>query len=82
MPALRKRAGNSPDETASFRWSLKKTIEQHGFVKVQITPFDFLHPGIPKFLIPIIKPLCTIMEHIAIIAEIAGSLYIRAEKSL
>lgn len=82
VPSLRARAGNSPDETAFFRWSLSSTIEAHGFVNIRVTPFDFLHPEIPKFLISLLKPLCMAIEHVPLISEIAGSLYIRASKGM
>jgi hypothetical protein len=72
--------GDSPDETAFLRWSLKRKLEDHLFKSICIKPFDFLHPKTPKpFLYPISK-LGFIIEKIPFISEIAGSLYIKAAK--
>lgn len=81
IPALRKLTGVSPNETAFFRWSLRKIMRKHGFVNVKVTPFDFLHPSIPKSILSVVKPLCSLIEYIPIVVEIAGSVYVRGEKA-
>src|SRR3990172_3718814 len=48
IPYIKRRMGESPDETAFFRWPLVKKIVRYGFKKVKAKPFDFLHPNIPK----------------------------------
>jgi ubiquinone/menaquinone biosynthesis C-methylase UbiE len=80
IPAIKKRLGDSPDETAFFRWSLQRWLKQAGFQEVRITPFDFLHPRLPAALITRVEALGAILEKTPIICEIAGSLYIRALK--
>jgi len=80
IPYLKRKLGDSPDETAFFRWSLKKNLESKGFKVILIKPFDFLHPWIPKALISIVQPACTLLEKIPVVSEIAGSLYIQAAK--
>jgi ubiquinone/menaquinone biosynthesis C-methylase UbiE len=77
---LKKRLGDSPDETAFFRWSLRRRLEQTGFREVQIQPFDFLHPSIPPRAIPMVRTIENLFEKIPLVSEIAGSLYIRAVK--
>jgi ubiquinone/menaquinone biosynthesis C-methylase UbiE len=77
---LKRLAGDSPDETAFFRWGLKKLLSEAGFKEVKITPFDFLHPAIPKRLIGAISVIGNYFEKIPVIKEIAGSLYITAIK--
>lgn len=80
IPWLKRVAGDSPDETAFFRWAITKKLKQLGFRQVKVRPFDFLHPAIPAPLIPLFKPLADVAEKIPLFKEIAGSLVITAEK--
>lgn len=80
VPAVKKRLGDSPDETAFFRWPLQRLLERVGFHDVHVTPFDFLHPRTPAKWIPIVQKLDRRLENIPLMREIAGSLYIRATK--
>ena len=80
VPWIKRRLGDSPDETAFFRWSLRRLLEQTGYGDIQIEPFDFLHPKTP---VPLIDPLNAIgrfLENMPVVSEFAGSLYIRAVK--
>jgi len=80
IPALKRRLGDSPDETAFFRWSLNKLLRKNGFIEIVIKPFDFLHPALSPSLIPFISSLGEAVEKTPILKEIAGSLYIFAKK--
>lgn len=80
IPAVKRRLGDSPDETAFFRWPLARLLTKTGFHHVQITPFDFLHPRVPKRLISPIRAVGDFLEKVPLVSEIAGSLYIRAAK--
>jgi Methylase involved in ubiquinone/menaquinone biosynthesis len=80
VPFIKKAMGDSPDETAFFAWQLKRMLAAYGFTGNSITPFDFLHPKIPALLLPVFKPLCAVIERIPVVREIAGSLYIRAQR--
>jgi len=77
---VRRITGTSPDETAFYRWRLKKLLLNEGFVNVSVRPHEFLHPVIPKLLIPVFQSLSAVAERVWPIREIAGSLLIRAEK--
>jgi ubiquinone/menaquinone biosynthesis C-methylase UbiE len=81
IPAIKKRLGDSPNETAFFRWLLQRRLERAGFRRVQIQPFDFLHPRLSPAWIPRFQAFATLLEHVPLISEIAGSLYIRAIKT-
>jgi len=70
----------SPDEIAFVRWHLKKDLEEAGMIKVEITPFDWLHPSTPEKLISQVISLGQICEKIPILNEFSGSLLIRAER--
>lgn len=72
--------GDSPDETAFFRWEIKKLLLAAGFSRVEAEPFDFLHPWLPGFLAPAADKFGALLERVPLLREIAGSLLIRASK--
>jgi hypothetical protein len=80
VPWVKRRLGDSPDETAFFRWSLARLLKQTGYRDVQIIPFDFLHPKIAVRLIDRLGALGRFLENVPVISEFAGSLFIRAVK--
>lgn len=77
---VKRRLGDSPDETAFFRWRLRRLLELTGFRGVQINPFDFLHPKTTLPLVERLNSLGRLLESMPVISEFAGSLYIRAVK--
>jgi SAM-dependent methyltransferase len=79
-PWIKRKLGDSPDETAFFRWPLRRLLEQTGYRDVQIDPFDFLHPKTKVPLIDRVNRLGRFLESVPLISEFAGSLYIRAVK--
>lgn len=81
VPYIKKKLGDSPDETAFFIWDIKRRFIRAGFNQDLIVfPFDFLHPNIPKSLVALIEPVCSFLEKIPIIKQISGSLFIKAIK--
>ena len=78
---LKRKLGDSPDETAFFRWSLRRLLKETGYRDVRIDPFDFLHPKIPVPLAGRMNALGRILERVPVLSEFAGSLYIRAGKN-
>jgi len=80
IPYLKKLAGDSPDETAFFSWQIKKMLKQAGFKNYKVIPFDFLHPSVPKIIIPFVDAVGKTIEKIPLINQIAGSLLIVAYK--
>ena len=80
IPWIKQKLGDSPDETAFFRWSLRRLLEQTGYRDVRIDPFDFLHPKTPVALVDRVSAFGRFLENVPVISEFAGSLYIRAIK--
>ena len=74
------RLQNSPDETAFFRWPLRRLLCTVGFRDVLVQPFDFLHPGTPARFINVVDRFGQLLEHTPFIKEISGSLLIQARK--
>lgn len=72
---------NTKNETAFFRWGLKKTLKEVGFGSITVAPFDFLHPIIPFKLVNFFDKIGGMIETIPILKEFSGSLLITAIKS-
>jgi SAM-dependent methyltransferase len=71
---------NSDDETAFVRSSLSRILRRADFDDVRVRPFDFLHPGLPAFLLSPMRLVNVVLEHTPLIREIAGSLEIVARR--
>lgn len=80
IPSIKEKLGESPDETAFFKWHIKRLLSQAGFNEVDVKPFDFLHPSIPGQFVKICEKVGLLIENIPILREFSGSLYIKAKK--
>jgi SAM-dependent methyltransferase len=80
IPWIKRKLGDSPDETAFFRWPLRRLLEQTGYRDIRIDPFDFLHPKTPVRLIDHVNRFGRLLEKMPVVSEFAGSLNIRAVK--
>jgi len=80
VPWVKRKLRDSPDETAFFRWSLRRLLEVTGYREIRIDPFDFLHPKTPVPLVNRLNSVGRFLESVPVISEFAGSLYIRAVK--
>src|SRR6201987_2211436 len=80
VPWVKRKLGDSPDETAFFRWPLRRLLEVRGYRAVRIVAFDFLHPKTPVPLVDRLHSVGRFLERMPVISEFAGSLYIRASK--
>ena len=78
IPWVKRNLGDSRDETAFFRWPLRRLLKGTGFRDVQIDPFDFLHPKTPFPLVNGLNAIGRFLENVPVVSEFAGSLYIRA----
>jgi len=82
IPIIKKWAGDSPDETAFFRWKVSNRLANAGFMNIEVYPFDFLHPKLPNSIAPHLSNFLLFLESISLIKEIAGSLIIFGRKPL
>jgi 2-polyprenyl-3-methyl-5-hydroxy-6-metoxy-1,4-benzoquinol methylase len=80
VPWVKRKLGDSPDETAFFRWQLGRLLEKTGYCDIRVEPFDFLHPQVPARLVNRMKTVSRLLERLPVVSEFAGSLYIRAAK--
>jgi len=76
VPWVKRKLGDSPDETAFFRRPLRRLLEVTGFRDVRINSFDFLHPKTPTALISGVSAVGRFLESVPVLSEFAGSLYI------
>jgi SAM-dependent methyltransferase len=77
---IKRSAGDSPDETAFFRWRMAEKLRGVGFVDVLVEPFDFLHPRTPARLLNLTERWAAMVEKTPLIRELAGSLIIQCRK--
>jgi len=73
---LKRKMGDSPDESAFTRWQLRDLLLNMGFVNVTILPYDWLHPATPVSLIRLVVKAGRILEELPMIREFSGSLHI------
>jgi 2-polyprenyl-3-methyl-5-hydroxy-6-metoxy-1,4-benzoquinol methylase len=72
----------SSDETAIVRWKFRDLLRKTGFEKIEIMPFDWLHPATPIPLIRLIGNIGKWLENTPVFREFAGSLYIQCRRPL
>jgi len=58
----------------------KSHARKAGFEDVVVKPHEFLHPAVPKPLIPVAEAITVILESLPVIRQIAGSLFIKGRK--
>ncbi|HYA13811.1 MAG TPA: methyltransferase [Syntrophales bacterium] len=76
IPWLKRKMGDSPDESAFTHRQLRHHLQNAGFVNVTVLPYDWLHPATPVALIKPVVKAGRILEKLPIIREFAGSLHI------
>ncbi|MBI2095697.1 MAG: class I SAM-dependent methyltransferase [Candidatus Omnitrophica bacterium] len=80
VPLIKRLMGDTPDETAFFKWRMRRFLAQNGFGEISVEPFDFLHPWVPNFLVDAVDRIGRHAEKVPFFREIAGSLAIFARK--
>jgi len=76
-PWLKKRMGDSLDETAFTPQRIRRSLESAGFASVSAEPFEFLHPATPEAWVPAVVRLESWVEKTPL-RKIAGSIKISA----
>jgi SAM-dependent methyltransferase len=74
------RFGVSEDEMAFTRFRARRALAAAGFVSIEITPFDFLHPSTPAGWLDGVGSFGRALERLPLVREIAGSLLLRARR--
>jgi len=77
---IKRRVGDSPDETAFFRWEMERLLHQAGFGQVSVRPFDFLHPLTPPRWLKAIERFGLFLESCPGLRQVSGSLILCGQK--
>jgi 2-polyprenyl-3-methyl-5-hydroxy-6-metoxy-1,4-benzoquinol methylase len=80
VPWIKRHMGDSPDETAFFRWKMRRMLREAGFDQIEVTPLDWLHPAVPKRMIDTVLKIESLLDRTPLLREFGGSLYIRARR--
>ena len=82
VPWVKEKMGDSPDETAFFRWQMRYLLHEAGFGHIEITPLDWLHPLTHPGMMEFVEKVGAVLEKVPLVNEVAGSLYIRARRPM
>jgi dolichol-phosphate mannosyltransferase len=80
IPGLGRLAGDAGCHIGMRRYRLMRLASQQGFARVEITPYDIVHPLTPRWMVPSMQSLAFILEHAPVIREFCGTLYISAQR--
>ena len=80
VPWVKRKLGDSPDETAFFRRPLRRLLEVTGYREVRIDPFDFLHPKTPVPLVNRLNSVGRFLESVRAISQYVVSFFIHPAK--
>lgn len=72
--------GNAECQVGLRKYLLMKVASQHGFVDIDIIPYDIIHARTPAFLLRLLKSLAFVLEHTPGVRDLCGALYIWARK--
>jgi glycosyltransferase involved in cell wall biosynthesis len=62
------------------KYELLRATSHQGFTHVDVIPYDIVHPLTPKPLIKWVRALAFVLEHVPIVREFCGTLYIWGKK--
>lgn len=77
---IKRRMGDSPDETAFFRWKMERLLGEAGFLQISVRPFDFLHPLTPVRWLKTVERFGLVLEKCPGIRQVSGSLILCGQK--
>lgn len=80
VPFIKRRLGDSPEETAFFYGRMHRGLTAAGFINVRVRHFDFLHPRTPPGWIRRVEQLGQFLENCWGVRAISGSLLACGQK--
>jgi SAM-dependent methyltransferase len=80
IPALGRLAGNASCQVALRKYRLLRIASQQGFVEIEIVPYDIIHSLTPRFLVLYLQSVAFVLEHMPLIKELCGTLYVWGRK--
>jgi SAM-dependent methyltransferase len=73
-------SGNAECQIGMRRWKLLQEASRSGFVELEVTPYDILHPRSPAQLIPAIQSTAYLLERVPGVRDLCGTLYVWGRK--
>jgi dolichol-phosphate mannosyltransferase len=73
-------SGEAPCQVGMRRYSLMKAASHQGFTNLEIIPYDIIHAGTPRFMVPMLQSIAFVLEHTPGVKEMCGTLYIWGKK--
>jgi dolichol-phosphate mannosyltransferase len=73
-------SGDARCQIGMRKHKLMQMASNQGFTNIETIPYDIVHPLTPRFLIPAVQSVAFVLEHLPIIREFCGTLYIWARK--
>jgi SAM-dependent methyltransferase len=80
VPVIGRWAGNARCQVGMKKYRLMHALSRNDFTHVEIIPYDLVHARTPASLVRYIRKLAFILEHVPVIREFCGTLYIWAKK--
>jgi SAM-dependent methyltransferase len=78
--SLGKWAGNADCQVGMRKYELLRVTSHQGFTHVDVIPYDIVHPLTPRSLIKWVRALAFFLEHVPVVREFCGTLYILGKK--
>lgn len=72
--------GNARCHVGMRKYKLMQMASHQGFTHVGVIPYDIVHPLTPRSLVLTVQSAAFVFEHIPVIRELCGTLYIWARK--
>jgi ubiquinone/menaquinone biosynthesis C-methylase UbiE len=73
-------SGQASCQVGLRRYRLMQWASEQGFSRIEIVPYDIVHPLLPARLIDAVQSIAFLFEHTPLVKEFCGSLYIRARR--
>ena len=80
IPWLGRKTGNAPCQIGLRKYRLMKMASRQGFTEIDVTPYDIIHPRTPRSFINGLQSAAFLAEHMPMVRDMCGTLYIRARK--
>jgi SAM-dependent methyltransferase len=73
-------SGHASCQVGLRRYRLMQWASGQGFSQIEIVPYDIIHPLFPASLIDFAQKIAFLLEHMPLVKEFCGSLYIHARR--
>lgn len=80
VPWIGRIGGQARCQAGLRRYQLMQWTSGQGFSQIEIVPYDIIHPLFPARLIDFAQKIAFLVEHMPLVKELCGSLYIHARR--